>query len=188
MRVRVVASRLRGFVTRLHPAEGVPPRGAAHRREPANAARRASSSHWRGSPPCRGGWGSPPAVRSGRSRRPSAAPASRCPDRPPAPPRCGRGPPARRGRQTRSRPPPSEPRSRAVSQHRLASVRRREPDHVDQYSCRVLSAGSAGVVRSRRFSNRRRSGSLGLAARAFCVGSAIAECFIGDRVWSHDRC
>ena len=50
--------------------------------------------------------GSPPAGRSGRSRRPSAAPASRCPDRAPAPPRCACGPPARRGRRTRSRPPP----------------------------------------------------------------------------------
>ena len=35
--------------------------------------RRASSSRWRGSPPCRTGRGSPPAGRSGRSRRPSAA-------------------------------------------------------------------------------------------------------------------
>ena len=36
------------------------------------------------------------AGRSGRSRRPSAAPASRCQVRPPAPPRCRRGSPARR--------------------------------------------------------------------------------------------
>ena len=53
---------------------------------------RGSWSRWRGSPPCRAGRGSPPAGRSGRSRRPSAAPASRCRDHPPAPPRCGRGP------------------------------------------------------------------------------------------------
>ena len=36
-------------------------------------------------------WGSPPAGRSGRSRRPSAAPASRCRDRPPAPPHAAVG-------------------------------------------------------------------------------------------------
>ena len=39
--------------------------------------RRVSSSRWRGSPRCRGSPGSPPTGRSGRSRRPSAAPASR---------------------------------------------------------------------------------------------------------------
>ena len=69
-----------------------------------------------------------------------------------------------------------------------AGVKSRKPDHVDQYSCRVVSAGPAGVVRSRRFSHWRPSGSLGLAARAFCAGSAITGCFIGDRVWSHERC
>ena len=57
---------------------------------------RRASSPWRGSPPCRAGQGSPPAGHSGRSRRPSAAPASRRRDRPPVPPRCARGPPARR--------------------------------------------------------------------------------------------
>ena len=53
--------------------------------------RRGPSSRWRGSPPCRAGRGSPPAGRSGRSRRPSAAPAPRCRDRPPAPPHAAVG-------------------------------------------------------------------------------------------------
>ena len=57
-------------------------RDAARRTPP----RRGPSSRWRGSPPCPAGRGSPPAGRSGRSRRPSAAPAPRCRDRPPAPP------------------------------------------------------------------------------------------------------
>ena len=39
--------------------------------------RRGSSSRWREAPRCRAGRGSPPAGRSGRSRRPSTAPASR---------------------------------------------------------------------------------------------------------------
>ena len=47
---------------------------------------RTSSSRCRGARPCRTGRHSPPAGRSSRSRRPSAAPASRCRDRPPAPP------------------------------------------------------------------------------------------------------
>ena len=63
--------------------------------------RRASSSRRRGSPRCRAGGGPPPAGRSGRSRRPSAAPASRCRDRPPAPPPSSRGPPGRRQRRQR---------------------------------------------------------------------------------------
>ena len=50
--------------------------------------RRGSSSRLRGSPPDWADRGSP-----------------RCRDRPPAPPRCGCGPPARRDRRTRSRPP-----------------------------------------------------------------------------------
>ena len=53
--------------------------------------RRGASSRWRGSPPCRAGRGSPPAGRSGRSRRPSAAPAPRCRDRPPVPPHAAVG-------------------------------------------------------------------------------------------------
>ena len=60
----------------------------------------------------------PPARRSGRSRRPVAAPASRCRDRPPAPPRCARGPPARRDRRTRSRPPPRAAPARACRDRR----------------------------------------------------------------------
>ena len=87
--------------TRRHAAEGAfgrfrPPAGSdgALRLSPTAQRippRRGSSSRWRGSPPCRAGWGSPPAGRSGRSRRPSAAPASRCRDRPPAPPHAAVG-------------------------------------------------------------------------------------------------
>ena len=67
--------------------------GALRLRPPARRTppRRGSSSRRRGSPQCRGRPGSPPAGRSGRSRRPAAAPAPRCRDYPPAPPRCGRG-------------------------------------------------------------------------------------------------
>ena len=55
--------------------------GALRLRPPARRTppRCGSSSRWRGSPPCRASRGSPPAGRAGRSRRPSAAPASRLP-------------------------------------------------------------------------------------------------------------
>ena len=82
--------------------------GALRLRPPARRTplRRTSSSRWRRSPPCRAGRGSPSAGRSGRSRRPATAPASRCRGRPPAAPSSSRGPPARQDRRTRSRPPP----------------------------------------------------------------------------------
>ena len=67
--------------------------GALRLRPPARRTppRRASSSRWRESPPCRAGRDSPPAGRSGRSRLPSAAPASRRLDHPPAPPHAANG-------------------------------------------------------------------------------------------------
>ena len=62
--------------------------GALRLRPPAprTPPRRGASSRWRGSPRCRMLPGSSPAGSSGRSRQPSAAPASRCRDRPPASP------------------------------------------------------------------------------------------------------
>ena len=80
---RLSAPSLPDCPTKRHAAEGAfgrfrPPAGSdgalrlgpRTRRTPP---RRASSSRWRESPPCRAGRGSPPAGRSDRSRRPSAA-------------------------------------------------------------------------------------------------------------------
>ena len=83
----------------------IPPPGDMPRKAPSAASGRPSGSDGalrvrppvrrtpplRGSPRCRVGRGSPPAGRSGRSRRPSAAPASRCRDRPPTPPHAAVG-------------------------------------------------------------------------------------------------
>ena len=64
----------------------------------------------------------PRAGRSGCSRRPSAAPAARCRDRPRAPPPSNPWPPARRARRTRSRRPPGR------RKRRLRPVRRAAPE------------------------------------------------------------
>ena len=96
-------------------------------------------------PPCRASRGSPPEGRSGRSRRPSAAPASRCRDRPPAPPRCGRGPPARRNRRTLSR---AQPRSTNVSGPNTAPGRSgplKRPAHYQRAVALSRTPWSAGT-------------------------------------------
>ena len=77
---------------------------------------------------CPAGRGSPPAGRSGRSRRPSAAPAPRCGTvRRTA--TCARGLPARQDQRTRSRPPPSASVAGTdCDKHRACVPRRREEE------------------------------------------------------------
>ena len=69
-----------------------------------------------------GSLGSPIAGRPGRSRRPSATPASRSRDHPWASPRFGRGPPIRRVSHTRNRPPPRAARSLSGSDANSAAT------------------------------------------------------------------
>ena len=107
--------------------------------------RRGASSRWHGSPRCRESPGSPPAGRSGRSRWPSAAPASRCWDRPPGPPRCSRGPPARRDRRTRSRPPPGR-RHRRQRPARRGAMCGRDADEPAPHVLRTNDIDAAGSV------------------------------------------
>ena len=63
--------------------------------------------------------------------------------RPPAPPRCGRGPPARRGRRTRSRPP-----LRAAPARRRRRARRTPPGRTPRPAAPLPSSATARYQRA----------------------------------------